>query len=149
MRTDSKNLRIVLTDDDAEDCDLFREALGIVDPNVVLEIVHNGRELLDHLHHTPAGLPHLVLLDLNMPVMDGMECMAALRGDHRLRDLTVVIFTTSSSGHDIERSRGAGANGYICKPACFQKLREVIGLVLDTDWKREGKPASGQFHIAL
>lgn len=153
MNTDNQNFRLVLTDDDSEDCEMFNEALKMVDTNVTLEVVHNGKELLNRLHDDNAELPHLVLLDLNMPIMDGMETVEAIRNDEKLKHLSVVIFSTSSREEDIEQTYCKGANGFICKPSNFGKLQEIIRRALEINWNRQrignGQLTREQFYLTF
>ncbi|WP_035695162.1 response regulator [Flavobacterium soli] len=143
MKNLNQNFRLVLTDDDTEDCEMFNEALKMVDTNVTLEVLHNGQELLDHLHENCSELPNLVFLDLNMPIMDGIETVEAIRNDDKLKHISVVIFSTSSREEDIEQTYCKGANGFICKPSNFTKLQEIIKKALEINWNRQ-RTGNGQ-----
>ncbi|MBA3393914.1 MAG: response regulator [Deltaproteobacteria bacterium] len=94
--------------------------------------VSDGEELLDFLHHrgayAPPALsptPGLILLDLNMPRMDGREALAAIKADPDLRRIPVVVMTTSQAEQDITRSYDLGTNSFISKPITLAGLIEV------------------------
>src|SRR5690606_2844715 len=129
----TRPIHILVADDDQDDCSLMREALqeGRVANSV--SFVHNGEELLHYLLRQPPyqneqqyPLPGLILLDLNMPLMDGREALAELTNHPQLRRIPVVILTTSSAPEDIELSYDKGVNSFITKPVTFSGLVEVV-----------------------
>ncbi len=98
-----------------------------------LYIVRNGRECLDYLHHTgkysehgSAPQPGILLLDLKMPRLDGLEVLQHIRQDQELRNLPVIILTTSKAEEDRIRSYALGANAYIVKPVGFGNFSEAV-----------------------
>ncbi|MDT7827794.1 response regulator [Pricia sp. S334] len=128
-------LKIVLVDDDEDDRLFFADALQEIDIATELTEFHNGQELLDCLHASDtAAYPHLIFLDLNMPVMDGFECLREIRKNPELKDLVVAIYSTSSSEKDIEETFVHGANIYINKPNRFEELKKTIGQVVRRNW---------------
>ena len=126
-------VQILIADDDQDDCMMTREAFReccIANP---LHFVHDGEELMNYLKRRPPyvdevryPLPGLILLDLNMPRMDGREALLAIKGDSLLRSIPVVILSTSSADEDILRSYAIGVNSFITKPASFSGLLEVV-----------------------
>lgn len=127
---------IVMVDDDVEDQYLAAEALKASDRPTNLVAMSSGGELLDYLRHqgdyaseARAPRPVLILLDLNMPVMDGHETLVELRKDKTLRDLPIVIFSTSQAESDIKRAYENGANTYIRKPQSFDELCDTLANV--------------------
>ncbi len=133
MNTDT--LKIVLVDDDEDDRSLFQDAIEEVDMNTSLMLFGNGQEFLDYVTLPGQPLPHLVFLDLNMPIKNGIECLTEIRTKDNLRDLSVAIYSTSSSDNDIEQTFIKGANIYINKPNTFGKLKKVIQEVLKLNWQ--------------
>ncbi len=124
-----RTLTIVLADDDVDDCLLTKEALAESHAVINLRFVHDGEQLMEYLHQrgryaTPddATRPDLILLDLNMPRMNGREALEEIKSDARLRSIPVVILTTSSADEDIARSYNLGANSFVTKPVTFQSL---------------------------
>ncbi len=124
---------LLIVDDDADDRAMIREALEESRVANVLEEVTDGEDLLAYLRREGryAGrkddpLPGLILLDLNMPRMDGREALQMIKGDPRLRKIPVVVLTTSKAEEDICRRYDFGANSFIAKPVTFAGLVETM-----------------------
>ncbi len=124
-------ITILIADDDPDDRETTKEAL---EANLVrnpVRFVEDGEALLDYLHqrgeHASAQLPGLILLDLNMPRLDGREALAAIKADPRLRHIPIVVLTTSKAEQDIFRSYDLGASSVITKPVTFESLVKVLG----------------------
>jgi two-component system, response regulator len=124
--------RIVLADDDPDDRLMAREAFEearVVNP---LDLVEDGEDLLDYLHcrgrHSsrPRVAPGLILLDLNMPRMDGREALEVIKSDERLRRIPVVVLTTSKAEEDLLRTYDLGVNSFVVKPVTFDGLVDVV-----------------------
>ena len=131
---------ILMADDDPDDRFLAREALEEAQMDNVPRFVNDGEALLDYLHRRGeyaapdrAPRPCLILLDLNMPRMDGREALRQIKADPDLRRIPIVILTTSNAEEDIRRSYDLGANAYITKPMTFESLAEVMR-ILDKFW---------------
>lgn len=131
----AKPLEIFLADDDSDDRLLFNEAISNIAIRTELKVFVNGQELMEHLTSFPNNVPDLIFLDLNMPVMDGMQCLKAIRNDLKLHDLCIAIYSTSSSEKSIEDTFLHGANIYINKPNHYKELERVIGRVLKLNWQ--------------
>lgn len=126
-------ITILVADDDADDRQLTREAFEENHLANELRFVEDGEELMEYLHqrgkYAPDGAapaPGLILLDLNMPRKDGREALREIKGDPRLRNIRVVIMTTSKAEEDVVRSYDLSAASYITKPVTFDGLVEVI-----------------------
>lgn len=124
---------IVMADDDEDDRVLAGEAIKDAQMRARLSTVNDGAELLDYLkgrgaHAGGDGAPRpaLVLLDLNMPRMNGHEALAAIKQDPELRAIPVVVFTTSTSHDDIARAYDEGVNTYITKPRDYPELVDTM-----------------------
>ena len=115
-----RSMQILVVDDDDADALMISEALEGVDAHANVERVADGREALDYLRregrYAQAHRPDLILLDLNMPRMDGRETLAAIKTDDRLKAIPVVILTTSGAELDIVASYQHRANAYVTKP---------------------------------
>jgi CheY-like chemotaxis protein len=115
-----RSLQILVVDDDDADALMISEALEAADTHATVARVVDGREALDYLRRTgryaQAHRPDLILLDLNMPRMDGRETLAAIKGDETLKAIPVVILTTSGAVPDIVASYQHRANAYVTKP---------------------------------
>lgn len=130
-----KILNIALADDDEDDRLLFKEAIDEIRLETRISLFNHGQELMDHLNLPNIVLPHLVFLDLNMPIKDGMQCLREIRNNPNLDQVAIAIYSTSSSEKDIENTFILGANVYINKPNNFYKLKEVIEKVLKINWQ--------------
>ncbi len=129
----SRLLTILLADDDEDDRLMAREALEeshLLNP---LEMVEDGEQLLaylrregDYAHLANEPLPGLVLLDLNMPRMDGREALKAIKSDPQLCHIPIVVLTTSKAEEDIFRTYNLGVNSFISKPVSFHGLVELM-----------------------
>lgn len=125
-------LRIVVADDDEDDRMLIEEALEESRLKNPVDFCVDGIDLLEYLGREgrwsdlDSGLPGLILLDLNMPRMDGRTALKRIKADERLRRIPVVILTTSKSEEDIIRTYGLGVNSFITKPVTFDGLLEIV-----------------------
>ena len=129
-------LNILLADDDIDDRSFFEKALHEIHVATKLITVNNGDELMEYLSGHPADLPDIIFLDLSMPRKTGFECLAEIKENEKLKDIYVVMFTTSfTRSIDFEQKlmdtlSGMGAQDYIRKPGGFKELKQVIGKVL-------------------
>ena len=121
---------ILLVEDDAGDVVLTTEALHSSKLTNVVHVAENGEIAMKFLRREPpyedAPRPDLVLLDLNLPRMDGREVLAEIKNDPDLRRIPVVILTTSEAEEDILRSYDLHANAYVTKPVHFDRFMEVV-----------------------
>ncbi|MBW4623070.1 MAG: response regulator [Cyanosarcina radialis HA8281-LM2] len=133
MKGRRKPMAILMADDDADDCWLAKEALAESRLANEIHFVSDGEELMDYLHQRgryddPKRFPRpgLILLDLNMPKKDGREALEEIKTDPHLRQIPVLVLTTSKAEEDIYRSYDLGANSFITKPITFGSLVEVM-----------------------
>ncbi|HEY0091826.1 MAG TPA: response regulator [Flavobacterium sp.] len=126
-----KIYKILLADDDADDRELFTEAIN--EHNADVDTVWNGVQLMKALN-THTTLPDFIFLDLNMPEKGGKECLQEIRQDDKLKDIPVIIYSTSSSKKDIDETYELGANLYITKPSSFSELRKTVKEIINLDW---------------
>jgi len=127
------NFVVLLAEDSEHDIAATKRAWkknGILNP---LKIVHDGQECLDYLYQrgdfsdpTEAPRPKVLLLDLHMPKVDGMEVLRQIRADEKLRNLPVVILTTSKAEEDRVSGYDLGVNAYIVKPVGFDNFAKAI-----------------------
>jgi CheY-like chemotaxis protein len=136
MTKPTQPIVILVADDDADDCMLLREAFDESRLANELHFVGNGEELMDYLHHRggyadagAAPRPGLVLLDLNMPGKDGREALEEIKAEPCLRQIPIVVLTTSRAEEDIYRSYDLGVNSYITKPVTFESLVETVQML--------------------
>ncbi len=126
---------IFLADDDTDDRAMFEEVIGEIDATIQLICAEDGMVLLQLLNAEQHPLPDLIFLDLNMPNKNGKECLDEIRKSERLKNIPIVIYSTSSSPKDIEDTFEKGANLYVRKPSSFNELRKITKDVLSIDWE--------------
>lgn len=134
----NKQVVILMADDDDDDFLLTREALEESRLLHTLLRVKNGEELLDYLlrrgsYTEPAVSPRptLILLDLNMPKMDGREALKQIKSHSALRRIPVVVLTTSAAAEDIAKTYDLGVNSFIRKPVCFNEFLKAIQILTE------------------
>lgn len=136
MNPETDAFVILLAEDEPADAHLVKTALTEARILADLHHVQDGREVLEFLRHqghrfANAPRPNLILLDLNMPRMDGRECLAALKADSALRDIPVVVLTTSEVERDVAISYNLGASGYITKAMDIDEFISTLRQVSD------------------
>ena len=123
-------LEVLIVDDDAGDVLMIEEALTANSVLSQLHVVADGIEALAFLRreepHTEAPRPQLILLDLNMPRMDGREVLAAVKGDEELRSIPVVVLTSSALDEDVLRSYELRANAFVTKPLDLDEFTAIV-----------------------
>lgn len=122
-------LSILLIEDSPSDVRLVQEALKENSMTVRMTVAHDGIEAMDYLHEAERGKvsrPDLVLLDLNLPRKNGREVLAEVKGSPSLRQIPVVVMTSSRADEDIQQAYALNANCYITKPADLQDYVKVI-----------------------
>jgi CheY-like chemotaxis protein len=127
-------MTILLAEDDPEDRELTKEAMAESHLANEIRFVTDGQDLMDYLRRegeykgsgADVPTPGIILLDLNMPRMDGREALAEIKGDPDLRQIPVVVLTTSKAEEDIVGTYDLGVNSFITKPVTFAALVEVM-----------------------
>ncbi|MBC7605934.1 MAG: response regulator [Burkholderiales bacterium] len=135
MLTNDNTLRILLADDDEDDRTFFSEAIAELKMSNQLTLFNDGKDLMEYLANPQSRLPHILFLDLNMPYKNGLDCLREIRSQNRFKDVSVAIYSTSSSEKDIEDTFIEGANIYIKKPNDFSELKKVIKEVVHMNWQ--------------
>lgn len=119
-------MTFLLVDDDPDDSMLFREVVTGLNKEIHLTSATNGKEALDILRHEDIDLPQVIFLDLNMPKMDGKECLKEIKQDSKLQHIPVIMYTTSSQSRDIEETMMLGAVCFITKPSSIKELKNIV-----------------------
>lgn len=130
----SKKRTFFIVDDDLDDQDLFIEAVSEVDKSIECMSASNCEEALDMLRNRKISLPDMIFLDLNMPRLNGKQCLAELKKESHLRDIPVIIYSTSSEKRDIDETTRLGAAHFLTKPNKFEELCKAISYVVSKDW---------------
>lgn len=132
---ENEALYILLADDDEDDRLFFKEALEEIKVKTNVSFVNDGIQLMNYLNRPGNRLPNVVFLDLNMPIKGGMDCLLEIRKNSRLKDLAIVIYSTSASDEDIEDAFVNGANIYLKKPNDFLLLKSCLSQVVNINWQ--------------
>jgi two-component system, chemotaxis family, response regulator Rcp1 len=122
---------ILLVEDNPADALLIREALRQVQVDESVDVVTDGEQALERLRDGGEPRPDLVLLDLNLPRLDGRQVLATVKADPGLRDIPVIVMTTSGSPPDIAEAYASGANAYVRKPLGMERLVEAAASIRD------------------
>ena len=133
---------ILLIEDDDVDVMTVKRALRDLKITNRLVPIGDGEEAIEHLRNKNAAKPCLVMLDLNMPKMDGAEFLKILKADKALKKIPVVILTTSNSDRDVIESFELGAAGYMVKSVDYEKFVETIRAI-DLYWTLSKLPSNG------
>ena len=133
MTQSKKPLIVVLVEDDEDYYLLMKEAFARTGFSNDLHWIKDGEELMNYLNGSELSgyakndsKPMIILLDLNMPRMNGYQALEKMKSDEKLRHIPVIILTTSKSDEDVVRSYNLGANAFITKPADFKQLMAMV-----------------------
>jgi CheY-like chemotaxis protein len=140
-------IEILMVEDNPADVELTKEAFSEGKLNNTLHVVNDGEEALDYLYKrgrfADAITPHIVLLDLNLPKINGREVLAAIKGDEELSSIPVIILSSSEDSGDIKQSYALNANSFVTKPVAIDDFIEVVKSI-EHFWVEIVKlPASG------
>lgn len=134
---------ILIADDDLDDQLLVQQAFKKNNIDIPLTFVNNGEELISFFMENPSiNLPSFILLDLNMPKKNGKDCIIELKQSPRLKNIPIVMFSTSSQIEDIEHTYNLGASSYIHKPTDFDDLKKIVNTLGDYWFKTVLLPAN-------
>ena len=128
----AKQVNILLADDGTDDRSFFEKALQEIPIDTHFNTVNNGEQLMEYLAENADNLPDVIFLDLSMPRKTGFECLMEIKEDEKLKDISVVMFSTSfTRGVELEQTlmntlSKMGALDYIRKPGGFEQLKQVI-----------------------
>lgn len=135
MNQPERVVEILLVEDDPGDVLMTREAFADYKLRNTLHVVDDGEKALQFLRqegeYADAPRPDLVLLDLNLPRMDGREVLEAVKSDDGLASIPIVVLTTSEAEEDVVRSYSLHANAYVTKPVDFERFIEVVRQIDD------------------
>ena len=126
---------VLLADDDDDDRLFFKEALEELKIKTEILMVKDGQELIDYLSHPDVKLPNILFLDLNMPFKSGLDCLNEIKTMRHLKDIAIVIYSTSASEADVEETFLKGANVYIKKPDNFGELKKILTQIIAINWQ--------------
>ena len=146
----AKTKNIFLADDDEDDRKFFEDALKKVSIPTQLTLSNDGLELMSNLETViEPPPPDIIFLDLNMPRKNGFQCLEEIRSTHKLKNIPVVIFSTTANEDSVNRTYQHGANHYICKPHSFELLVKAIETVLTLEMWQKPQPPKENFILAF
>lgn len=122
--------KVLLVDDDLDEVELFRDLLDEIDPSIVYHYAMNGSDALQQLTSNAIGVPDIIFLDINMPVMNGWECLKRLKRMPALKDVPVVMYSTTDRDIDLQLARQLGAANFVTKHDNYTRFRKEIEHVL-------------------
>lgn len=134
---------ILLADDDRDHGILFSRILHKIDPNKKLSLVNDGEELFKFLDQHSVDI---IFLDLKMPCKDGHECLIDLKNEERFKSIPVIVYSTSTSMTDIQKSFIHRADFYMVKPFHSDHLKNALESILSIDWS-QGSPMKKHYYI--
>lgn len=123
---------IYLADDDEDDRFIFEDALNDTMPGTQLKTARNGLELMNKMLNEDTTTPDLIFLDLNMPVKNGFECLDEIRNSIKLKDVPVVIYTSSNNPDDVSTTFKLGADLYCVKSVTYPDLKNKIKKIVSS-----------------
>lgn len=127
--------KFFIADDDPDDQELFIEALHEIDALFKYETALDGQEALNKLMNNAINLPDYIFLDLNMPKMNGKECLAEIQKNQLLKKIPVIIYSTSADQKDMHEAMQLGAVFFLQKPNRFEELFRALKHIINYDWK--------------
>jgi CheY-like chemotaxis protein len=136
------NYSVIIADDDLDDQEFLMTAIKQLNPNGTIRTANDGLQLLDMLlkrnefQHTDQPLPNLIILDLNMPIIDGYDALKQIKANEKLKHIPVFILTTSTTEYDCTKSIAYGAKAFYSKPMIFSDL----GIIVKTIFLNVAKP---------
>lgn len=122
-------MEIFYADDDAEDREIFLEAIKGINPAIKVVLSKDGQEALEILSIQKKA-PDFIFLDINMPEVNGIECLIRLKSDDRLKAVPVIIHSTTTDSREEQKLISLGADEFISKSSSFEKLKERLHKVL-------------------
>ena len=143
-------LNILLADDDIDDCIFFKEAVEELLISTTFRIVHEGEQLMQLLTNDATELPDVLFLDLNMPRKNGFECLSEIKGNIKLSQLPVIIFSTSLEQEVVNQLYKNGAQYFIRKPSDFSQFKKIIQQTIAIIAKENiAQPAREEFVLTV
>lgn len=128
------NLHLLIVDDDVDDRELFIEAVREVDEEIQCSTAKDGQQALEILKNESIKLPDFIFLDLRMPRFNGKKCLLEIKNDDRLKNIPVIIYSTSREVEESIEMKGMGAIHFITKPSRPEEIYYLVSVVLEEQW---------------
>jgi len=124
--------KFLLVDDDEDDAVMFCEEVTLIDPVMKCYKAENGQQVFELLSQYRPDKPDVIFLDINMPIMDGWECLRRLKQDLDYRHIPVIMYSTSSARRDVDKAYELGALTFLTKPENMRELSNILHVVAKT-----------------
>jgi CheY-like chemotaxis protein len=131
IMTSNKPLTILIVDDDRDDQYMIRKIVTALAPDAAIVQAYNGDECLRYLEAHAHDLPALITMDLNMPLVNGIEATSQIKTSPAAQHIPLVVLTTSDRSTDKDAALAAGANDYVVKPVIYEELQQAIRSIID------------------
>ncbi len=129
------SVHIILVNDNDKDRNSFTKALEELKIKTLVDIFEDRKQLMDYLNNDKISLPHLIFIDSDMPLKQGVECLQGIRNNIRFKDVVLAIYSNSPFGKDVEDAMVIGANVYLRKPDNYAALKKVLTEVMTLYWQ--------------
>ncbi len=126
----NKPLKILIVDDDRDDQYMIRKIVSALAPDAAIVQVYNGDECLRYLEAYAHDLPALITMDLNMPLVNGIEATSQIKTNPVVQHIPLVVLTTSDRASDKDAAMAAGADDYVVKPVIYEELQQAVGGII-------------------
>lgn len=123
--------KLLIIDDDNDDREFFCEAIEAIDEQIVCYAEINGRKALENLDSEKIENPDVIFLDVNMPLMDGWECLRRLKSKESYKSIPVIMYSTTSNTEDLEKAHLMGAISFLVKPSDIKSLKKSLEVAID------------------
>lgn len=125
---------LLLIDDDEDDHEFFMEAVKEIDSSIACTCLFDGEIAIKNLKETEAGFPDLIILDTNLPKLNGRQILAEIKRDPKLKKIPVIMYSTFFSDRDNDELAKLGAVHYLAKPSKFEDFRNSLSEILTKKW---------------
>jgi len=139
---------IIFAEDDPDEREIFLETVEALLPSVKVQIAHDGKDLMKQLLKKDTKAPDAVFLDLNMPFKNGYECLEEIRKHESLKQLPVIIYSSSTSPKSIEKAFTLGATYYLPKPDSIIQLKKLMKKLFSHDCPEPANPVKERFVLS-
>ena len=127
---------VFIVDDDTDDREFFCEALHEIDEEIQCVCAGNGKEAISMLNDMQTNLPEYILMDMNMPRLNGKQCLSLIKKNERLSHIPVILFSTTRPTEEAEEAKKLGATLFLTKPSSFTELKNYLVLILSKAWNK-------------
>lgn len=133
------NLKLLIVDDDADDRSFFIDSVKEIGGTITCAVAKDGLQALEILNDTDESLPDFIFLDLRMPRFNGRKCLTEIKSSDRLKNIPVVIYSTSTEVSDSDELKRLGAARFISKPNSPEEIYYILSVVLEEEITNLGK----------